>query len=192
MSARPPDFHLTSAWWLPAQHAAFGPSARLHKWEDGFIGFQFHHVGNIRKNWYQHPYIGRYEERSLPACWLAEARVNPWRTAWPCQPHHTQTDLHSSHCQENSHSSAVKLEFETSHLTYERGPPEGEIKAWSQLCSESLSHVKIQIKSCLPWLTWSRHWLLRYRRACCSPRGKGCPDRCTCTMRGTPNTFLSL
>lgn len=54
------------------------------------------------------------------------------------------------------------------------------------------SHVTCNLSVCTLCLTWSRHWLLRYRSACCRPSGNGCPERCTCTIRGTPNTFLSL
>lgn len=69
------------------------------------------------------PYTGRYEGRSPPACWWAEVQVDLWRTASPCQQHRRLSAPHSSHCLENSHSSASELEFETSPLTYERGPP---------------------------------------------------------------------
>lgn len=55
--------------------------------------------------WVLYTYTDRYEGRSRPACWWAEVQVDPWRTASPCLRHHRQTDPHSLHCQENSHSS---------------------------------------------------------------------------------------
>lgn len=100
------------------------------------------------------PYIGRYGERSPPACWWAKAQVDPWRTASPCQPHRRRTDPHSSHCLENSHSSAWALEFETSPLIYGTDPPASKTDVLTWQLAAVFAHWQLYLLTICVIIFW--------------------------------------